>query len=198
MVTSLASRTRSVDAASRPTSQASAANLDGDLIVPNRSSSLHSRTTQQLPTAQHRNAPKVPKTLTHAYMVCGVGREPAQWIQAPSPAQGKITHMRNAVGQYWLPEILGSSPRLEQDNEIAQSLHSAMRVRLPIVSILHRLISTGMLPPRRRDMHGQEPATLRSSRLCTATRLITHALRHRPSRMVTSRRQTSRDHPRDA
>lgn len=36
--------------------------------------------------------------------------------------------MKGAVGQFWLPEILGSSPRLEQDNEIARSLHSAMRV----------------------------------------------------------------------
>jgi hypothetical protein len=37
--------------------------------------------------------------------------------------------MKGAVGQFWLPEILGSSPRLEQDNEIARALHSAMRVR---------------------------------------------------------------------
>ncbi len=36
--------------------------------------------------------------------------------------------MKGAVGQFWLPEILGSSPRLEQDNEIARALHAAMRV----------------------------------------------------------------------
>jgi hypothetical protein len=71
---------------------------------------------------------RTPKTLTHAYMVCGVGREPSQWVKAPAPEQGKIGHMKGAVGQFWLPEILGSSPRLEQDNEIAKSLHSAMRV----------------------------------------------------------------------
>lgn len=80
------------------------------------------------------NQPKVnqraPKTLTHAYMVCGVGREPSQWARAPTPPQGKIGHMKGAVGQFWLPEILGSSPRLEQDNEIARSLHAAMRVSL--------------------------------------------------------------------
>lgn len=39
--------------------------------------------------------------------------------------------MKGAVGQFWLPEILGSSPRLEQDNEIARSLHSAMRACFP-------------------------------------------------------------------
>lgn len=37
--------------------------------------------------------------------------------------------MKGAVGQFWLPEILGSSPRLEQDNEIARALYAAMRVR---------------------------------------------------------------------
>jgi hypothetical protein len=36
--------------------------------------------------------------------------------------------MKGAVGQFWLPEILGSSPRIEQDNEGARSLHAAMRV----------------------------------------------------------------------
>ena len=61
-------------------------------------------------------------------MVCGVGREPSQWVRAPPPAQGKIQHMKSAVGQFWLPEILGSSPRLEQDNEVARSLYAAMRV----------------------------------------------------------------------
>lgn len=39
--------------------------------------------------------------------------------------------MKGAVGQFWLPEILGSSPRLEQDNEIARALHSAMRACFP-------------------------------------------------------------------
>lgn len=103
---------------------------DENLVIPNRTSSLHSRITQPLPGAmmQQRTGNRAPKTLTHAYMVCGVGREPSQWVKAPSPVQGKIGHLKGAVGQFWLPEILGSSPRLEQDNEIARSLHAAMRV----------------------------------------------------------------------
>jgi hypothetical protein len=98
-------------------------------MIPSRTSSLHSRITQPLPTtlAKSNNRP-TPKTLTHAYMVCGVGREPSQWVKAPLPSHGKIQHMKGAVGQFWLPEILGSSPRLETDNEIARALHSAMRV----------------------------------------------------------------------
>lgn len=103
--------------------------VDSTLIIPSRTSSLHSRITQPLPsTLSIKPAQRTPKTLTHAYMVCGVGREPAQWVKAPSPSQGKIGHMKGAVGQFWLPEILGSSPRLEQDNDIARALHSAMRV----------------------------------------------------------------------
>jgi hypothetical protein len=101
-----------------------------EAFVPSRTSSLHSRITQPLPSTLAKGINKpTPKTLTHAYMVCGVGREPSQWIKAPTPVQGKIQHMKGAVGQFWLPEILGSSPRLETDNEIAKSLHSSMRVR---------------------------------------------------------------------
>ncbi|EXJ94038.1 hypothetical protein A1O1_02431 [Capronia coronata CBS 617.96] len=101
-------------------------------IIPSRTSSLHSRITQPLPSslAKTNNRP-TPKTLTHAYMVCGVGREPSQWVKAPPPSHGKIQHMKGAVGQFWLPEILGSSPRLESDNEIARALHSAMRACFP-------------------------------------------------------------------
>lgn len=102
---------------------------DNGLTIPSRTSSLHSRITQPLSAALNvKPGQRTPKTLTHAYMVCGVGREPSQWVRAPAPSQGKIGHMKGAVGQFWLPEILGSSPRLEQDNEIARSLHAAMRV----------------------------------------------------------------------
>ncbi|KAL8754125.1 MAG: hypothetical protein Q9184_005208 [Pyrenodesmia sp. 2 TL-2023] len=106
--------------------------IDHSLVIPSRTSSLHSRITQPIPsTLQIKPNQRTPKTLTHAYMVCGVGREPSQWVRAPLPSQGKIGHMKGAVGQFWLPEILGSSPRLEQDNEIARSLYSAMRACFP-------------------------------------------------------------------
>ena len=106
---------------------------DNPLAVPSRTSSLHSRIVQPFPAQMSPKpaAQRTPKTLTHAYMVCGVGREPSQWVRAPPPDQGKIGHMKGAVGQFWLPEILGSSPRLEQDNEIARALHAAMRACFP-------------------------------------------------------------------
>lgn len=120
------SRPKSVD---RPSTR-DTRDESGLLIpVPSRTSSLHSRIAQPLPSSlSMKTGQRAPKTLTHAYMVCGVGREPSQWVKAPNPQQGKLAHMKGAVGQFWLPEILGSSPRLEQDNEIARSLHAAMRV----------------------------------------------------------------------
>ncbi|KAL8691199.1 MAG: hypothetical protein Q9218_003526 [Villophora microphyllina] len=106
--------------------------IDHSLVIPSRTSSLHSRITQPIPsTLQIKPNQRTPKTLTHAYMVCGVGREPSQWVRAPPPPQGKIGHMKGAAGQFWLPEILGSSPRLEQDNEIARALYAAMRACFP-------------------------------------------------------------------
>ena len=109
--------------------------VDSSLIIPSRTSSLHSRITQPIPaTLNMKPTQRAPKTLTHAYMVCGVGREPSQWVRAPQPAQGKIQHMKGAVGQFWLPEILGSSPRMDQDNEMAKSLHAAMRVCTDVYS----------------------------------------------------------------
>jgi hypothetical protein len=130
---------------------------DNNLIIPSRTSSLHSRITQPIPgTLNGKPQQRTPKTLTHAYMVCGVGREPSQWVKAPAPVQGKIGHMKGAVGQFWLPEILGSSPRLEQDNDIARALHAAMRVceypfYQPTVGDVDLFV--GLLSSRCRDLH---------------------------------------------
>lgn len=123
---SFTGRSRTSERDGRPTTRDV---VDAQLAVPSRTSSLHSRITQPLTSSlSMTSSQRAPKTLTHAYMVCGVGREPSQWVKAPAPAQGKIGHMKGAVGQFWLPEVLGSSPRLEQDNEIARALHAAMRV----------------------------------------------------------------------
>ncbi|PTB79143.1 hypothetical protein M440DRAFT_1389194 [Trichoderma longibrachiatum ATCC 18648] len=120
-------RPRTGDRDGRPSTR-DQAGADPAMMIPSRTSSLHSRITQPIPsTLAQKPQQRTPKTLTHAYMVCGVGREPSQWVKAPPPPQGKITHMKGAVGQFWLPEILGSSPRLEQDNETARALHASMR-----------------------------------------------------------------------
>jgi hypothetical protein len=176
-------------------------NADHSLIIPSRTSSLHSRITQPLPsTLNVKQGAKSPKTLTHAYMVCGVGREPSQWVKAPAPAQGKIGHMKGAVGTFWLPEILGSSPRLEQDNDIARSLHAAMRVsgRNTWCSAIFLTTEPGMFPSRRRDLHRQESAALCTSLFRIAARLVAHALRYRIASLVSRRREACRNNSRPA
>jgi len=163
---------------------------DQNLIIPSRTSSLHSRITQPIPsTLNIKPQQRTPKTLTHAYMVCGVGREPSQWVKAPAPVQGKIGHMKGAVGQFWLPEILGSSPRLEQDNEIARALHSAMRVRLYCQNELPHSTnkSLGMLSPRCRDLHWTQPTTLRAPLFRPPAGFISHPLWYCSPSMVKSR-----------
>jgi hypothetical protein len=170
---------------------------ESNLAIPSRTSSLHSRITQPINAAQNvKPGQRVPKTLTHAYMVCGVGREPSQWVRAPPPSQGKIGHMKGAVGQFWLPEILGSSPRLEQDNEIARSLHAAMRVSYAPMSLLcWFLIFLGMLSPRCRDLHGSQPASLRTPLLCSPAGFKPYSVWNCSSRLVAGRREACRDYP---
>jgi hypothetical protein len=163
---------------------------DQNLIIPSRTSSLHSRITQPIPsTLNVKPQQRTPKTLTHAYMVCGVGREPSQWVKAPAPAQGKIGHMKGAVGQFWLPEILGSSPRLEQDNEIARALHAAMRVSLRrnIIPQTNANSSTGVLSSRCRNLHWAQPTTLRAPLFCPSARFLPYTLWYCSPSLVKSR-----------
>lgn len=182
-------RPRTSDREGRPGTRDQGAD---NLLIPSRTSSLHSRITQPAPaTLNVKTQQRAPKTLTHAYMVCGVGREPSQWVKAPAPPQGKISHMKGAVGQFWLPEILGSSPRLEQDNDIARALHAAMRVSqtLPTLFPPGALANPcpGMLPSRRGDLHWSQPATLRSPCFCSPTRLFTYSVRYIPTCLVACR-----------
>ena len=126
----------------RPMTRDQQPTAEHSLVIPSRTSSLHSRITQPIPSTLNVKTQRTPKTLTYAYLVCGVCREPSQWAKAPAPAQGKISHMKGAVGQFYLPEILGSSPRLESDSEIARVLHSAMRVSfVPLACPCHILIA---------------------------------------------------------
>lgn len=190
MAPSFTSKPRSgVGESSRPVSRDSE-----NLVIPNRTSSLHSRIVQPMPNTmsqQKANPQRAPKTLTHAYMVCGVGREPSQWVKAPAPAQGKIGHMKGAVGQFWLPEILGSSPRLEQDNEIARSLHSAMRVCETSRMCLDRSLTVppGLLSSRCRNLYRLKSASLRSPRIRAPAGLFPHSIRYCVASVVARRRE---------
>ncbi len=172
---------------------------DHSLIIPSRTSSLHSRITQPPASAfTVKENYKTPKTLTHAYMVCGIAREPSHWVKAPSPAQGRIAHSKGATGQFWLPEILGSSPRLEQDNEMARALYAAMRVRVRTGRVRPALTEPGVFPSRCGGMHGSRPAELRASFVCSSARFIPHPLRDRLARLVATGSEADRKCPGDA
>jgi len=59
----------------------------------------------------------------------GLPKEPNNWAKTPPvTGGGKVTHAKGAISQFYVPEVLGSSPRVEQDHETARSLYSAMRV----------------------------------------------------------------------
>jgi hypothetical protein len=62
----------------------------------------------------------------------GLPKEPNNWAKTPPVTSGgKVTHAKGAINQFYVPEVLGSSPRVEQDHETARSLYSAMRVCIP-------------------------------------------------------------------
>ena len=148
------------------------------LVIPSRTSSLHSRITQPIPSVLNsKTQQRLPKTLTYAYVVSGVGREPSQWVKAPPPTQGKITHVKGAVGQFYLPEILGSSPRLDSDSEIARVLHGAMRVSVAVISRLNVADrSSGLLPTRCRNLHRPDTTALHPPHLCPSAGLLSDPL----------------------
>jgi hypothetical protein len=62
-------------------------------------------------------------------LILGLPKEPNNWAKTPPvTGGGKVTHAKGAINQFYVPEVLGSSPRVEQDHETARSLYSAMRV----------------------------------------------------------------------
>jgi hypothetical protein len=62
-------------------------------------------------------------------LTLGLPKEPNNWAKTPPVTSGgKVNHAKGAINQFYVPEVLGSSPRVEQDHETARSLYSAMRV----------------------------------------------------------------------
>jgi hypothetical protein len=62
----------------------------------------------------------------------GLPKEPNNWAKTPPvTGGGKVTHAKGAINQFYVPEVLGRSPRVAQDHETARSLYSAMRVFVP-------------------------------------------------------------------
>ena len=74
---------------------------------------------------------KQASNLIHAYMVCGLNRDPTEWIVAPKCATGRPSRTNGAVGSFLSPQILGSIPPHEKDQETVQMFAAALKAVFP-------------------------------------------------------------------
>ena len=68
--------------------------------------------------------------LIHAYMVCGLTRDPTEWLIAPKPTTGRAQRTTGGVGSFLSPQILGSIPPHERDEDTVQMFAAALKVSL--------------------------------------------------------------------
>lgn len=73
---------------------------------------------------------KQASSLIHAYMVCGLNRDPTEWLIAPKPGTGRAQRTTGGVGAFLMPQILGSIPPNDRDEETVQTFSSALKVRM--------------------------------------------------------------------
>ncbi|RMZ85767.1 hypothetical protein DV737_g368, partial [Chaetothyriales sp. CBS 132003] len=74
---------------------------------------------------------KQASSLVHGYMVCGLHRDPTEWVVAPKPANGRPQRTAGAVGSFLSPQILGSIPPYERDEESMQTFAAALKAVFP-------------------------------------------------------------------
>ena len=74
---------------------------------------------------------KQASSLIHAYMVCGLNRDPTEWLVAPKASNGRPQRTNGAVGSFLSPQILGSIPPYEKDEEAVQTFAAALKAVFP-------------------------------------------------------------------
>lgn len=67
--------------------------------------------------------------LIHAYMVCGLNKDPTEWLLAPKSATGRPQRTLGGIGSFLSPQILGSIPARDRDEESVQMFAAALKVR---------------------------------------------------------------------
>ncbi|RMD43291.1 hypothetical protein DV735_g1830, partial [Chaetothyriales sp. CBS 134920] len=70
-------------------------------------------------------------SLIHAYMVCGLSRNPADWSFCPQPSGPIHQRAHRALGSSIAPTILGSIPPHDQDVQIAHLFSAALKHAFP-------------------------------------------------------------------
>jgi len=68
--------------------------------------------------------------LVHSYMFCGANTDPTKWTLAPFEEQGAIMHRPGAVHRFWRPEVLRTSPSMEENIDLRRTLNAAVLVSL--------------------------------------------------------------------
>ncbi|RMZ84074.1 hypothetical protein DV737_g1294, partial [Chaetothyriales sp. CBS 132003] len=102
------------------------------LPIPDRDSSL-----KRPPPSQHISSqvaqPLINQatSLIHAYMVCGLSRNPTDWSFCPQPAGPIQQRAHRALGSSISPTILGSIPPHDQDVQTAHLFSCALKHAFP-------------------------------------------------------------------
>ena len=78
---------------------------------------------------------KQASSLIHAYMVCGLNRDPTAWLVAPKSTIGRPQRTPGGVGSFLLPQILGSIPAHERDEESVQMFAAALKVSRHLLAL---------------------------------------------------------------
>ena len=73
---------------------------------------------------------KQASNLIHAYMVCGLNKDPTEWLVAPRSPNGRPQRTTGGVGSFLSPQILGSIPAHDRDEESVQMFAAALKVCL--------------------------------------------------------------------
>ncbi len=72
---------------------------------------------------------KQASSLIHAYMVCGLNKDPTEWLVAPRSPTGRPQRTPGGIGAFLSPQILGSIPARDRDEESVQMFAAALQVR---------------------------------------------------------------------
>jgi len=101
------------------------------LHVPDRLYSLKSVSSHHIACQFIQRPPKQPTSLIHGYMVCGLSRDPSDWLIYGQPSTGKVQRTPGSIGSFIQPSILGSIPAHDRDPATAQMFADASKVDLP-------------------------------------------------------------------
>lgn len=70
------------------------------------------------------------ESVVHSYMICGANTDPSKWLKAPAREQENLRHRPRALKRFWRPEILASSPVVDENIELRRTYNLAVMVSI--------------------------------------------------------------------